>query len=211
MISEVDGTTYRALRVTSREVDYGLLGMYRVGLLSGTMSAGLAGGSDIFQARWTDATRLALVWGVQLNGVAGTGIGFTAGTGIIGLNMARGWTVDGSGGTLVAFTGNRQALRSSMGPSLMGSMRVATTNALGGGTKTYDTQGFGGDYFPVPATTGFNFAGQSGMYGSSLEDGGNCAPIVLAQNEGVSLVASVPATGTWLFGVGMFWSEVASY
>jgi hypothetical protein len=45
----------------------------------------------------------------------------------------------------------------------------------------------------------------------SLESGGNPAPMVLAQNEGVVIRATVPATGTWGHGVTMAWSEVATY
>jgi hypothetical protein len=35
--------------------------------------------------------------------------------------------------------------------------------------------------------------------------------LLLAQNEGFVVRATVPATGTWQFGVTVVWTEVASY
>jgi hypothetical protein len=212
VVVEVDGTTYRALRVTLRPVDYGSLGQYRCALLSGTMAAGLAAGSQVFQARWTSSPQLCLVWGVSLDGLAGSSTTFSAGFASFNLIIARAWTADGSGGNSATLTGNNQKLRTSMGTSLMGSMRCASTAALGTGTQTLDNQSEGQITFAVGTTASVNYLLQTSLYGpSSLEDGGNPAPIVLAQNEGVVARATVPATGTWQFGVTMAWSEVASY
>jgi hypothetical protein len=36
-------------------------------------------------------------------------------------------------------------------------------------------------------------------------------PLVLAQNEGFIIRATVPATGTWDFAVTMEWSEVSAF
>jgi hypothetical protein len=212
VILEVDGTTYRAVRVSIRPADYGLLGQYRIAMHSGTMAAGLGGFSQIFQARWTSTPQLALIWGVNLAGMAGTATAFAAGTAYVGLILPRSWTVDGSGGSPAVLTGNNQMLRTSMGSTLMGSIRIATTAALGVGTSTIDTQGFGQIFIAVSTAASQNFLGQVGLYGSSsMEDGGNVAPIVLSQNEGIALVAAVPGTGTWGFSAAMSWSEVNSY
>jgi hypothetical protein len=212
VIVDVDGTTYRAVKIVVRPADYGLLGQYRISMQSGTMAAGFSAFSAAFQARWIATPQLAVIWGVSIDGLAVSTTAFAAGRGFIGVQIVRGWTVDGSGGTLAVLTGNQQSLRSSMPPSLMGSIRIASTTGLGNGTATTDPQGEGATVFAVAAVTSTNFIGQYALYGNtSLEDGGNTAPIVLAQNEGINIEPSVPATGTWRFGVTMLWSEVNAY
>ena len=212
VVAEVDGTTYRALRVTLRPVDYGALGSYRVSVISGTMAAGLAGASEVFQVRWTAATNLALIWGVQLDGMGGSATAFTAGFASFRLFIARGWSADGTGGNTATLTGNNNKLRTSMATSSMGTVRSSSTAALGAGTKTNDAQPVGQITYTIGTTANVIYQIQVGLFGSnSLEDGGNPAPIVLAQNEGVVMQATVPATGTWQFGATMSWSEVTSY
>jgi hypothetical protein len=212
VVAEVDGTTYRALRVTVRPVDYGALGQYRIAMLSGTMAAGLGAASEVYQARWTQTPNLALIWGVSVDGLSGSTTAFTAGFSLFTLTIARSWSADGSGGTAATLTGNNQKLRTSMATTSMGTVRCATTAALGAGTKTLDAQAEGQISFSMNTTASVNYMSMVGLYGAlSLEDGGNPAPIVLAQNEGVVARATVPATGTWQFGITMAWSEVASY
>jgi hypothetical protein len=212
VVAEVDGTTYRALRVTIRPVDYGALGQYRISMLSGTMAAGLAAAAEIFQARWTQASNLAIIWGVSLDGLSGSATVFTAGFAAISLTVARAWSGDGSGGSAATLTGNNQKLRTSMATTSMSAIRISSTAALGVGTKTLDGQALGQTSFCIATAASVIYQNMLGLYGaSSLENGGNPAPIVLAQNEGVVVRATVPATGTWQFGITMAWSEVASY
>jgi hypothetical protein len=212
VVAEVDGTTYRALRVTIRPVDYGALGQYRISMLTGTMAAGLAAASEIFQSRWTAASNLALIWGVNLDGMSGSATTFTAGFSSFTLTIARSWSGDGSGGSAATLTGNNQKLRTSMATTSMGTIRMATTAALGAGTKTLDSQTEGQVAFSLGTTASVNYVTSACLYGAaSLEDGGNPSPIVLAQNEGVVVRATVPASGTWQGGVTMAWTEVASY
>jgi len=40
---------------------------------------------------------------------------------------------------------------------------------------------------------------------------GGESPLVFAQNEGFVVRATVPATGTWQFGVTVAWTEVTAY
>jgi hypothetical protein len=211
-IIEVDGPNTRCLRVVARPTDYGWMGQYCVSLQSGTMASGLAAGSEVFQLRWTATPSLAVIWGVSIDGMAGGTASFSAGPGLFMLSVARSWTVDGSGGTQAVLTGNNQTMRSSMAPSLMGGVRISSTGALSAGTKTYDAQGLGGSYFAVSATASTNYISQVGLYGSmSLEEGGNCSPIILSQYEGVGIAATVPGSATWRFGATVLWSEVDAY
>lgn len=210
IIVEVDGTTFRALRVTSRPVEYGALGIYRISMLTGTMAAGIAAASEVFQARWTNATNLALIWGVTLDGF-GSGTAFALGFGYVNLFVARNWTGDGSGGTAATLSGNNQKLRTSMGTTLMGAIRISSTGALGVGTKTLDAQAVAQVALSLNALANNEFTLPITIMYGELEAGGNPAPIVLAQNEGIVARAAVPGTGTWQIGITMSWAEVASY
>lgn len=208
-----DGTTqlgveskWNALRATLRPIDYGTLGIYQISMQTGTMAAGLAANAEIFQFRWTDATRLALVTQVRFDGL-GSIAAFAAGFAGFQVNIARSWTVDGSGGTAATITGNNQKLRTSMGTTLLGAARIASTAALTAGTKTLDSQGCGGFVGGLTAVAG------AGLQQANLLDNEttNEHPIVLAQNEGLVVRATVPATGTWTGGVTIKWIEVAAY
>lgn len=206
---EVSGTGFRAMRIEQRPIEYGSLGQYSAAHLSGTMAAGLAANAEVFQYRWTDATRLALVNKVWLDGLSGSATAFTAGFAKVDLLFSRSWTADGSGGTAMTITGNNQKLRTSMGTMLVGAIRGSSTAALTAGTKTNDSQSLGLFAFSIGTVANVIYAPNR----IELFDSKNhqSHPVVLAQNEGLSARATVPATGTWQFGMSIGWTEVASY
>jgi hypothetical protein len=207
-----DGPTYKTMRVTVRPVDYGSLGQYRCLMRSNPiMAAGLGSGADVFQARWVSTPQLAILWGLSLDMWCSTG--FSAGFANFTLTVARSWTVDGSGGAAADLTGNNQKLRTNMASSAMGAIRISNgSSLLTTGTRTLDSSPEGQAVFSVGTSSFTTYITQASLYGAmSLESGGNPAPIVLAQNEGVVVRATVPATGTWGHGVTMAWSEVAAY
>lgn len=207
-VAEVDGTNYRAMRTTLRPLDYGVLGSYRMSLLSGTMAAGLAANSEVFQFRWSDASRLCVVTSVIWDGLSGSATAFAAGFGKVDMLIARSWTADGSGGSAATITGNNQKQRTSMGTTLLGSARIASTAALTAGTKTLDTQGVGQYSAAFGTATSTQWIPQLDLYHA---DPGGESPLILAQNEGFVVRASVPATGTWQFGVTVCWTELTAY
>ena len=207
-VAEVDGTVYRAMRATLRPIDYGALGAYRMSQLSGTMAAGLAGNSEIFQFRWTDATRLCVVTSVVFDGLSGSATAFAAGFGKVDMLVARSWSADGSGGSAATLTGNNAKQRTSMGTTLLGASRIASTAALTAGTKTLDTQPIGQYSAAFGTGTSIQWIPQFDLF--HIDPGGE-APLVLAQNEGFVVRATVPATGTWQFGVTVCWTEVTAY
>jgi hypothetical protein len=207
-VADVDGTNYRAMRATLRPIDYGALGSYRMSLLSGTMAAGLAGNSEVFQFRWSDATRLCIVTSVMWDGLSGSATAFTAGFGKVDLLVARSWTADGSGGSAATLSGNNQKQRTSMGATLLGAARISSTAALTAGTKTLDTQAIGQYSAAIGTGTSVQWMPQFDLFHA---DPGGESPLIFAQNEGFVVRATVPATGTWQFGVTVFWTEVAAY
>jgi len=215
VVAEVDGTTFRALRVTSRPADYGTLGFYQAAPLSGAIAAGLGANAEIFQIRWTDATRFCVLQLIALNGMRAT-TAFAAGGIDFTLTIARGWTAPGTGGATVTLTGNNQKLRTSMGTSLMGEIRVITTAGLGAGTKTLDAEAIGritthssGGVGSATPIIGSIYLPVYELFGWDAGEGMH--PIVLATNEGVALRATVPATGVWNIGFRLKWSELTAF
>lgn len=207
-IAEVDGSNYRAMRATLRPIDHGSLGSYRLSLLSGTMAAGLAANSEIYQFRWSDASRLCVVTSVVWDGLSGSSTAFTAGFGKCDMMVARSWTADGSGGSAATLTGNNQKNRTNMATTLLGAARIASTAALTAGTKTLDSQSIGQYSATFGTTANTQWVPQFDLFHA---DPGGESPLILGQNEGFVVRATVPATGTWQFGLTVCWTELTSY
>jgi hypothetical protein len=102
-IANVDGTTYRALRVTVRPVEFGEAGTYRISGTTGQL--GSISNQTIFSAQWTNPTLIALVWGVLLDST-GSGIQNPALFGNYQLYVARQFTSPTTGGTTLTIPGN---------------------------------------------------------------------------------------------------------
>jgi len=215
VVAEVDGTTFRALRVTARPINYGALGMYRSGAISGTMAAGLAGAAEVFQWRWSDGTNLGIVYAVSIS--AGANVAATAAA-IVGFAMtaARSWTVIGSSGTRLTLTGNNSKLRTSMGTSLVNDAGISTTTGLTAGTKTLDANNLGAVALGIgtgalTVSPNFNLLPDTWLF-NAFNEGHH--PLVLAQNEGFVVrngAVAWPATMTWNFAVNVAWAEALAF
>lgn len=208
VVADVDGLNYRSIRTTLRPLDHGAFGSYRLSLLSGTMAAGLAANSEVFQFRWSDATRLCVVTSIIWDGLSGSATAFAAGFGKVDVLIARSWTADGSGGTAATLTGNNQKVRTSMGTPLVGAVRIASTAALTAGTKTLDAQAIAQYSAAFGTATSTQWIPMVDLFHA---DAGTESPLILSQNEGFVVRATVPATGTWQFGCTVTWTEVSSY
>ena len=215
VISEVD-SSFRAIRTSGRPLDHGSLGHYRLGMTTGTIAAALAANAELFQFRWTDATRLCVVQKVILS--AGANVAATA-AGIVNLDtvVARGWSAAGTGGTAATITGNNQKTRTSMGTTLLGEARCATTAALGAGTKTLDSQSIGNVCVGIGTgaiTTSHRLQLIEKVDMMEIDADMSIHPVVLAQNEGIVIKNGAtiwPATMTWGMSVTIVWAEVAAY
>lgn len=212
VVAEVDGTDFRALRITPRPTDFGVYGHYSWAGFTGILPAALAGNSEIFQFRWADATRLAIIEKVVISACVTTTF-FVAGVPVqIDMIKSTSWSAQGTGGTSVTMGTNGKE-RTSMGSSLVqaGDMRIATTAALGAGTKTFDGYEIG-----ALAATGPTAAPSTivppftTLYEANEGEGQH--PLVLVQNEGFSVRSvAVPATGTWQATVQVRWAEAAAF
>jgi hypothetical protein len=213
-VAEVDGTSFRAIRSTLKPLDYGSLGHYNWGGFSGILPAALAANSEIFQFRWADATRLAVIHAIKISACVSTTF-FAAGVPVqIDLIKSTAWTVAGTLGTGITPAATLKT-RTSMGSALLaaGDMRISTTAALGAGTKTLEANSLRSIVAPGPITASLN--GQiipPGTYIFNADPESGEHPIVLVQNEGLSIRSvAVPATGTWQVAIDIRWAEVTAY
>lgn len=214
VVADVDGTTYRALRTTTRPTEYGAFGHYKFGGLTGILPAALGANSEIFQFRWADATRLCVIHKIRISACVTTTF-FAAGVPVqIDLIKSTSWSVAGTGGTSPTIAATLKA-RTSMGSSLIaaGDVRIASTAALGAGTKTLEANSMNTILAPGPITASLN--GQIVPPGTILwepDSGDGMHPLVLVQNEGFSIRSvAVPATGTWQAAIAVDWAEVTAY
>ena len=211
---KMDGTLFGAARVTNKPIDCGALGSYTYGGFTGILPAALAANSEIFQFRWADATRFAVIRKIRISAAVSTTF-FAAGVPVqIDLIKSTGWTVAGTLGTGLTPAALLKK-RTSMGATLVatGDMRIATTAALGAGTKTLETYALSSIAAAGPITASLNggiIAPGTILWEAEIGDGEH--PLVLAQNEGISIRSvAVPATGTWTAGITIDWTEVTSY
>jgi len=213
-IADVDGTSFRALRTAARPLDTGALGHFRYGGFTGILPAALAANSEIFQFRWADPTRLCVVRKIRVSAAVSTTM-FAAGVPVqLDLVKATAWSVAGSGGTN-ANVGANLRKRTSMSISLVVSndMRIATTAALGAGTKTLEGLSLSALVAAGPITgslDGTIIDVGTVLWESEVGDGEH--PLILTTNEGfVVRSVAVPATGTWMVAFTVDWAEIATY
>jgi hypothetical protein len=210
VVAEVESAT-RASRVTTRPLDtVANGGSFSLSAITGIMAAGIASASEVVQFRWVSTTHLALIKRVRItSGVLGTA--FTAGTVLFDMTVARAWTAAGTGGGTATLTTNQGKRRTSMQTSQFGTtgeVRIATTAALGAGTKTLDTMPIRSVITGVPNTAFIPML--SGDDGLLFQCGPSEYPLVLAASEGFVIRTTVPATGTWTAHVAIDWEEVTT-
>jgi len=190
---------------------YTSTGEYEVNLQSSTMAAGLASGSDIFQFRTNVAGKLFLVHRVSIWAVNQSTVFTGGGTFVFNMLQVRSWSANGSGGVAATLTGGNAKLRQSGQVPLLSAsgsgLRIADTAALTAGTRTVDAQGMRSIGGSVSATA---FAPIVFPTVDLFNDDGRY-PLCLEQNTGFVVQATVPAAGTWSFGVSVRWEETGGY
>ena len=208
--------TYGAARASIRPLDPVKLGAYSLGLVTGVLPAALGAGSEIFQFRWApqgaNASAVAVIRELMISAAVSTTY-FAAGVPVqIELVKCTAWTVQGTLGTGITMGATCKKKTSFAGSVAQnGDIRVATTAALGGGTKTAD----GNALATISAAGPASGPSQIVNPGTILWDADPSAgehPLVLGPNEGfVVRVAGVPGTGTWTASLNIDWTEVAAY
>lgn len=212
--SSVAGVAVEAalpLHVVGKPDSYGALGHYMATFVTGTIGAGISGNSEILQFRWvpSTSTNLALITLVEIMVFRSLGTGFSAGVGQFDLTIARSFSAAGTGGGTATLTGNNNKLRTSMGTANVSEIRVATTAALGAGTKTLDDNRISYLQFAIDTTADKVFLQSPNgiLYRRDAFE----QPIVLATSEGFAIRTTMPATGTWSAYMRLGWAEVTAY
>jgi hypothetical protein len=203
------------LPVELRSSSYGALGNYAIAETTGAIAAGAAADSAIFYARNTHASNLFVLQELSIDGLYAT-TAFAAGGIAIEAFIARGFTAENGtpGGTALTITGNNQNLRTSMGAISLGVIRIASTAALAAPTWTLDAHPIGRIHTHSSGGVGSATPIIGSIYLPKTElfkAGPGEHPVVLAQNEGIAILATVPGTGVWLAGIRMKWAEVTAY
>lgn len=215
VIADTGAAAAKGLHVIAKPQDAGALGHYAYAGATGAIAAAMASNGELFQFRWADATRLAVITEISITGMRAT-TAFAAGVIDIKATIARSWSASGSGGSAITLTGDLGQLRTSFGASLVGDMRIATTGALTAGTKTLDTYDVG--FITTHSSAGWNgatpiigqiFLPTTTLFKADIASGEY--PIVLAQNEGIVVRATVPGTGVWNASIHFKWSEVTAF
>jgi hypothetical protein len=205
-VQEVEAA-HAPARVVIYPQDPFTLGYYSMCINNGTtiMAAGLAANSPIWSFRWGNSN-LALIRSVTMSMSEGT-VAFATGRCNFDLFFARSFTASDTGGTAATLTGNNGKKRTSFGTTLLTDLRYSTTATLSAGTRTLDTMAIGNVQVSnkvIESNSGTNLV-------LWQRDSSDEYPLVLAQNEGLVIQATVPATGTWFFSVKVEWMEIASY
>jgi hypothetical protein len=200
-----DGSLMRSMiYATPYPLDYGVGGFYQHCAKSGVMAAGMAAGAPIYSFRFTTASMIAAIERVRLSAWTSAAL-FAASMATFDLYAARSFTAPDTGGNPANFSGDYNQLRSSMGASTA-SIQCANTAALNAGTRTLDAAPLDSKIFAVPGTASTPI-GTMTLFEKLQGD----HPLILAQNEGFVVNATVPAGGTWQFALTLEWAELSNF
>lgn len=217
--AEVDGPTFKALKVTARPIQYGALGIYRIGLNSGSLVANGAS-IELFQFRWAPVLvpqSYAILYKLAIS--AGLSVAATVAGALLSFQAipARSWTVAGSGGTRVDLTGDNGKLRAPvMLASMANDIGMATTAGLTAGTKILDTTPLGATQCSLSLaaiTVGLKLNLLNARDGVLFNGYDTTWPYIMSPGEGyvIKTVAAFPASTTWHCGVQTAWAEVLDF
>lgn len=206
--------THAALRASIRPIEKGIGGSYSIALASGVMAAALAAGSPIVAFRWSAANLNALVRKVRLTANTDA-TAFAQGSTIFDLIRATKLPAQYTGGAVVTLSGKDQARSTRMPASQQqisntatGNIAIASTATLVAGTPapTLDSNPMG----ILVGGAGANPAIQLVPPPGYLIDPTELArePLELQAGEGFVIRATVPATGTWKFGIEIDVDEI---
>lgn len=184
-------------------------GGYRFAGFTGLLPAALAANTEIFQFRWASATDLCVLKFIKVRYAVITG--FTAAQELaFDVMPSASWTASGTGGTAIVPSALNLKKRSTQVDSKVSDMRIATTAALGAGTKTLGNTALltgMGKTLAAAATV------QDAAFEETLDmTNSNDDPFVLLQNEGISVRNSIVlgAAGTVRASIQLAWAEFAN-
>lgn len=202
--------TFEASRVSLRPIEYAngatVYGHYRVATVTGA-TVSLTANDPILSFRWTSSEANAVLLRLGVSGQITSNITTAVGFDLEAV-IARGFTASDSAGTAVTVA-NFQKARTSMGSSLVGDFRVATTGKLTAGTRTLDSYGFGRVNIATGPTV-TNAGSMSLPVDLYKADVSGIYPVTLKANEGFIVTAPIAAntSGAIRYTFTVEWAEV---
>src|SRR6266481_6335678 len=143
--------------------------------------------------------------GYQVVTTCGTASGLASGNLAFGaMDTTGAICTNATGGTL---TTNNGKLRTSFATTGVSDFRIASTATLTAGTRTLDAQPLASVEFAVSTAIDAGLLPTTDLFRPAIGE----SPLVLAQNEGFVLQATVPGTGTWVFSARVCWDEVSAF
>lgn len=209
VVADVDGTTFRAQKVTVRPIEYGAFGHYKTSVTIPLVVTQAANGT-LFSFRWGDATRLCVPQFIRIE-VQQTAAATATIAPAFDVVAARSFTVSDSVGTAITLTGNSFKKRTSMGTTLLTDMRASAVAAgLTAGTRTLDAQPIMtlGTVLTITNVNTTTYAKQMDFTNAGDH------PLVFAQNEGFIVrgpTVVFGAAGTANLTIDVAWAEVSAY
>jgi len=201
--------------VRAAPAEYGAYGIYRYSGQTGILGAGIANDSEIFQFRWnpSDAAMRAIINRIRISAAVSTTF-FAAGVPVLAeVVRATAWSAVGTGGTGLDPATGIMKLKTDMPTTklIASDMRIATTAALGAGTKTLDGYALAGAVAggPVTASLDGTIFPPTDLWKPDVTNGEH--PLELEATEGFVVRVRAPATGTWTVNVGIEWVETKQY
>lgn len=207
-VAEVDAT-FKALRTSSRPIDHGSLGHYRLATTV-PLAVTQAANGTVFSFRWADSTRLCVPLFIRMEVLQTTAATATIAPSFQ-MFIARAFTASDSVGTAVILSGNSMKKRTNMGTTLVADIRKSAVAAgLTAGTRTLDSE----PILELPTVqTITNVNTQSYRKELDFTNAGD-HPLVLASNEGLIIrgpTVIFGAAGTANLLVEIAWAEVVAY
>lgn len=199
-----DGSVQRSMILaTPYPLDYGAGGSFSHRALAPELAAAPAlASAPIYSFLWPAATP-AIIARVRVAAWA-TGTPFSVGPGWFSIRVARAFTAQATGGNTAALAGNANKLASAMASSAA-SITFANGVPLTPGTWTLDTDPLDSAFCFAPTVADTMFTPTPMML---LDKRNGEQPLLLEQNEGFVVSATLPPAGSWQFAVTTEWSEV---
>jgi hypothetical protein len=186
---------------TKYPVEHRSGGAFHTTMKSGLLTAGVLTNAPIAMFRFVSPSLICLLRSLDFSmwAVGPISAGFLS----FDAFVARTFTSEDTGGTLAPLAGNVGKLRT-VHQTTLSHLRVSDTVPLVVGTRTLDAAPFENLTVGLPGTSPINTTYLQNADLFKERD----HPLVLENQEGVVIQATVPASGTWSFNVTAVWDEV---
>lgn len=208
-VAQVDAL-HAAMRVSMRPPTADGGGHYSIGMQTGTMAAGIASAAQIFQFRWADPNKIALIKKVTVQCATLTGFAAVSLGAPLELILSHGSTANGSGGTAATINGLNLKWRNSFptsGLAAAGNIRCATTAALTAATgETLEAAALASCLGAPNATLAQSPV--MTLHDMQVDE----HPLILQAGDSAIIRTNTPAaTGTWVAVITATWAEATEF